>query len=68
MSDLTRLEGKIDDFRIKNQEVDQFNIMIEKNHIKAPEKLKQKTKETNRLLLETTKKMEEGLQQGEVDR
>ena len=68
ISDLTQLEAKFDNFTVDFQEVDQFNNFIEENHIKAPEKLKTKSKETNKLLIETRKKMEEGMQQGEVDR
>ena len=48
-------------------EVEQYNIIIDEYIRKHPEKNKNKFKETQQLLMNTRKKMEEGLENGEVE-
>ena len=65
MSDLRDLQDRIDTLMEKFQEIEQYNIIIEENRIKYPERNKAKYKETSLLLINTRKKMEEGLEAGE---
>ena len=50
------------------QEIEQFNILIDEHKIikESEKKNKLKFKETQTLLISTRKKMEEGLQDGEI--
>lgn len=66
MKDLKELSEKFDKITDRFQEIEQYNIIIENHRIKYPEKNKSKFKEVSNLLTNTRKKMEEGLENGEV--
>lgn len=67
MKDLNELSGKFDTLTSNFQEIEQYNILMDEHKIKLPDKNKAKFKETFALLTNTRKKMEEGLEAGEVE-
>lgn len=64
--DLEELNDRFNDFTDKFQVVEQYNILIDEHRIKMPEKNKKKFKETQSLIINTRKKLEEGLENCEV--
>ena len=65
MGNLRDLSERFDSLTEKFQEIEQYNIIIDEHRIKYPEKNKSKYKETSALLINTRKKMEEGIEAGE---
>lgn len=61
MGDLNSLSERFDNLASSFQEIEQYNIIMDEHKIKFPDKNKAKFKETQSLLINTRKKMEEGL-------
>lgn len=61
------LSERFDILATSFQEIEQYNILMDEHKIKVPDKNKAKFKETQSLLINTRKKMEEGLESGEVE-
>ena len=66
-NNLKGLSERFENLASMFQEIEQYNILIDEHRIKMPEKNKSKFKETQQLLFNTRKKMEEGLEAGEVE-
>ena len=65
MNDLRDMSDRFDNIASQFQEIEQYNILIEEHRMKMPEKNKSKFKDTQTLLINTRKRMEDGLEAAE---